>query len=190
MALAVVATLQIPAAAAVPPPPFNCSGPEYRQFDFWVGDWDVVSNPQTTPAPRSPQAPREPARNVIEKTQGGCVVRETWDDRQGGTGQSFNIFDRVDQQWHQIWVSNNGGLHFYRGGLQNGRMVYIGEVPLGPPARVQGRRTVRLSFEALSADTVRQFSESLNADGTWSVNYDLIYTRRPGTGRTGVKGQE
>jgi hypothetical protein len=37
---------------------------------------------------------------------------------------------------------------------------------------------VRLTFYPLGADKVRQFSEALNADGTWSVNYDLIYTRR------------
>jgi hypothetical protein len=30
----------------------------------------------------------------------------------------------------------------------------------------------------MGPDKVRQFSEALNADGTWSVNYDLIYTRR------------
>ena len=60
-------------------------------------------------------------------------------------------------------------------------MVFIGEVPLPPSARFQGRRTVRLSFIPLGPDKVRQFSESLNADGTWSVNYDLIYTRRATT---------
>jgi hypothetical protein len=24
-----------------PPPPAACSGPEYRQFSFWIGEWDV-----------------------------------------------------------------------------------------------------------------------------------------------------
>ncbi|MEZ5291570.1 MAG: hypothetical protein R2745_10825 [Vicinamibacterales bacterium] len=184
IALALTATLQLPASPSVPPAGFDCSGPEYRQFDFWVGEWDVVPNPKTTPPPTSPTPPREPALNVVTKTQGGCVILETWDDRHGGTGQSFNIYDRVTTEWHQIWVSNTGGLHFYRGGLRDGRMVYLGEVPLGPAMRVQGRRTVRLSFEPLGPDTVRQFSETLNADGTWSVNYDLIYTRRrrPGSG--------
>jgi hypothetical protein len=167
--------LQTPTPPAAPPKPFDCSGPEFRQFDFWIGEWDVVPNPETAPA-GSPAA-KEPARNVIEKTQGGCVILESWDDRQGGTGQSFNIYDRADQQWHQTWVSNNGGLHHYWGGLKNGSMVYMGEVPLPPAARFQGRRTVRLSFIPLGPNKVRQFSESLNADGTWSVNYDLIYTR-------------
>ncbi|MGE0816449.1 MAG: hypothetical protein AB7O93_24125 [Vicinamibacterales bacterium] len=177
VALALTASLQ-PLASPAVPPTFDCTGPEYRQFDFWVGEWDVVPNPKTTPPPKGTPPAREPALNVVTKTQGGCVVLETWDDRQGGTGQSFNIYDRVTKEWHQIWVSNTGGLHFYRGGLHDGRMVYLGEVPLGPAMRVQGRRTVRLSFEPRGPDTVRQFSETLNSDGTWSVNYDLIYTRR------------
>ncbi len=62
-------------------------------------------------------------------------------------------------------------------------MVFTGEVPLGPAARFAGRRTIRLTFFPLGPDKVRQFSEALNMDGTWSVNYDLIYTRRPGSKR-------
>jgi hypothetical protein len=168
-----------PQTPAPPPPPFDCSGPEYRQFDFWLGDWDVRPNPATSTAPPAgQQPPREPGHNVITKIHGGCVVLETWDDRQGGTGQSFNIFDRVTQRWHQTWVDNGGGLHFYWGELKDGKMVYLGEVPLGPAARVQGRRTIRVTFVPMGPDGMRQYSEMLNSDGTWVPGYDLIYTRR------------
>lgn len=180
IAVALLGLLQAQTNPSAAPPAFDCSGAEYRQFDFWIGEWDVVPNPASAPASPAAKAAREPARSVIQKTQGGCVILETWDDRQGGTGQSFNIYDRVTRQWHQIWVSNTGSLHFYRGGLQDGRMVYLGEVPLGPTARVQGRRTVRLSFEAMGPDRVRQWYDSLNADGTWSASYDFLYTRRAG----------
>jgi len=172
--------LQAPAVApATPPKPFDCSAPEHRQFDFWVGEWDVVPNAATAP-PNAPPSPpgRQPASNVVQKAHGGCVVIENWDDRVGGTGQSFNVFDRVTRQWHQTWVDSNGGVHHYDGELKDGNMVFLGQVPLPPGARFQGRRTVRLSFIPMGPDKVRQFSEALNADGTWSVNYDLIYTRR------------
>lgn len=167
-----------------PPKPFDCSAPEHRQFDFWVGAWDVVPHTPAPPAvptqPASP-APRPPASNVVERAHNGCVVIENWDDRVGGTGQSFNIYDRVSKRWHQTWVDSNGGLHEYWGELKDGKMVLLGEVPLPPASRFQGRRTTRLSFTPIGADQVRQFSESLNSDGTWSVNYDLIYTRRANT---------
>jgi hypothetical protein len=173
----VVAILQQP-AAAVPPKPFDCSAPEHRQFDFWVGAWDVVPNPDTRPATAPAPPGRKPASNVVERAHHGCVVIENWDDRQGGTGQSFNLYDRVSRRWHQTWVDSTGGLHEYWGELKDGNMVFLGEVPLPPASRFQGRRTIRLTFFPLGPDKVRQFSESLGTDGTWSTNYDLIYTRR------------
>lgn len=165
---------------ATPPKPFDCSAPEHRQFDFWIGEWDVTPNPATAP-PNAPPSPpgRQPSSNIVRKAHAGCVVIENWDDRVGGTGQSFNIYDRVTGRWHQTWVDSNGGLHQYEGELKDGRMVFIGQVPLPPGARFQGRRTVRLSFTPMGPDKVRQLSENLGIDGTWSVGYDLIYTRRP-----------
>jgi hypothetical protein len=165
--------------AAPPPKPYDCSAPEHRQFDFGVGEWDVV--PSNAGATGATGAPRKPATNIIHKAHKGCVIIENWDDGIGGTGQSFNVYDRVKKRWQQTWVDSNGGLHEYWGELRDGNMVFTGEVPLPPASRFQGRRTIRLTLFPLGADKVRQFSESLNVDGTWSVNYDLIYTRRAST---------
>src|SRR5918993_4836742 len=167
------------APVAAPPNPFDCSAPEHRQFDFWVGEWDVVPNGPPVPPATPPSG--SPASNVIHKSHNGCVLVENWDDRQGGTGQSFNLYDRVRKQWHQTWVDSTGGLHEYWGELRDGNMMFIGEVPLPPASRFAGRRTIRLTFFPLGPDKVRQFSESLGSDGTWSINYDLIYTRRAKT---------
>jgi hypothetical protein len=182
-ALFAAALQTTPAQPAAPPPkPFDCSAPEYRQFDFWVGDWDVVPNPATRPANAPPPPPgRKPAHNVITKIQGGCVIRENWDDQTGGTGESSNIFDRVKRQWHQTWVDNGGGLHSYWGEIKDGSMVYIGEVPLAPAMRFQGRRTIRVTFTPMGPDKMRQSSEALNSDGTWTTGYDFLYTRRAKT---------
>ena len=175
----VVLLLALQAQPPNAPKPFDCSGPEFRQFDFWIGEWDVVPNPATASANASPpSAAGQPASNVVERAHHGCVLIENWDDRQGGTGQSFNIYDRVSKRWHQTWVDSNGSLHQYWGELADGKMVFMGEVPLPSSSRFQGRRTIRLLFAPMGPDKVRQFSESLNADGTWSVNYDLIYVRR------------
>lgn len=168
-----------PATPAAPPPkPFDCSDPVHRQFDFWVGEWDVVPNPATLPPGTPPPAPgSKPASNVIQKAHNGCVLIENW-VAPGQTGQSFNLYDRASKRWHQTWVDSGGGLHEYWGELQDGNMVFTGEVPLGPASRFAGRRAVRLTFFTMGPDKVRQFSEALNMDGTWGVNYDLIYTRR------------
>jgi hypothetical protein len=171
-----------PTQTAAPTKPFDCSAPEHRQFDFWIGEWDVTPNAATAQPDTPPSAAgRKPASNVVERAHNGCVLIENWDDRAGGTGQSFNLYDRVSKRWHQTWVDSNGGLHEYWGELKDGQMVFMGQVPLPATSRFQGRRTIRLSFIPMGPDQVRQFSESLNSDGTWSVNYDLIYTRRAKT---------
>jgi hypothetical protein len=180
VALALVAQSPTPVQpAATAAKPYDCSATEHRQFDFWIGDWDVVTNPATaSPSATPPSSGRKPARNMVQKAHDGCVLIENWDDGIGGTGQSFNLFDRQTRRWHQTWVDNGGGLHEYWGELKDGHMVFRGEVPLGPAQRFAGRRTVRLTFSPMGSDKVRQFSESLGTDGKWTVNYDLIYTRR------------
>jgi hypothetical protein len=165
LALLQAAASPAPAPAAVA----DCSAPAHRQFDFWIGDWDVVPNG----AP--PQPGRKPARNTVTRIQSGCVIHENW-QAATNTGESFNIYDRSRGQWHQTWVDSGGGVHEYWGGREGANMVFRGSMPApsNPALRVQ----VRLTFFDLGNGKVRQFSESLNPDGTWSANYDLLYTRR------------
>ena len=137
----------------------------YRQFDFWLGAWDVRPNGQ----PGNP-----PARNVITKIHDGCVVLETW-SAPGSTGQSFNIYDRTRSKWFQKWVDNGGGLHEYAGELRDGNMVFEGDMPAPSPSTSRVR--TRLTFFPRADGSVRQYSERTMDDGkTWQVNYDLIYT--------------
>ena len=139
---------------------------KHKDFDFWVGSWDVRPRGQ----PNNP-----PARNEVTKIDDGCVVHESW-TAPASVGQSFNIYDRTRSKWFQIWVDNSGGLHEYSGSYRDNAMRYEGTTPALPPAK--GRVQTRLTFFRIAPDTVRQFSESLRPDGTWGVNYDLIYTRR------------
>jgi len=139
---------------------------KFKEFDFWVGSWDV----------RPRQAPlNPPARSDITKSNEGCVVHEQWHGL-GNSGESYNIYDRTRQKWYQYWVDNFGGLHEYSGVYRDNAMRYEGTTPIG--AGSAGRVQTRLTFFKMGADTVRQFSESLQPDGTWGVNYDFIYVRR------------
>ena len=141
--------------------------PVYRQFDYWLGTWDV--RPNGSP----PETP--PATNVITRIHNGCVILESW-TAPGQTGQSFNIYDRVARKWHQTWVDSTGGLHEYWGELKNGDMVYEGDIPAPGGS---GRVRTRLTFFRRPDGSVRQYSERTSDGGkTWQVNYDLVYTRR------------
>lgn len=143
--------------------------PRFRQFDFWVGDWDVRPTGQPAVGP--------PARNTVTLDDNGCVVTEHWTAPSGSQGQSFNIFDRSYGEWRQTWVDNIGGQHDYRGHLVDGNMVFVGDTP-APNGRL-GRIPTRLTFFHLGPDSVRQFSETSPDSGrTWQVSYDLMYVRR------------
>jgi uncharacterized protein (TIGR02246 family) len=148
--------------------------PRYREFDFWIGDWDVRP---TVPVPGAPAGP--PARSTITADEDGCVITEHWRPASGSQGRSFNIFDRSYGVWRQTWVDNVGGQHDYRGNLRDGNMVYMAELAAGPG---QPRTPTRLTFFNVARDTVRQFSEfSRDSGKTWQTGYDLTYVRRPVT---------
>jgi len=94
-----------------------CTAPEYRQFDFWLGDWDAfeVNAPD-----------KVVARNHVDSILDGCVIREVYEQNDGLVGQSFTVYDVARKVWHQSWVTNRGQLLAVEGGRQGERMVLIG----------------------------------------------------------------
>ena len=66
--------------------PASVLAPEYQEFDFWIGDWDVfdVDSPTT-----------RVARIRVDRILDGCVLREDYQDTHGLNGQSFSIYDGV-----------------------------------------------------------------------------------------------
>lgn len=140
---------------------------ESRQFDFWVGDWNVVTTNEFLPVGRS----------HIERTLGDCVVWENWTSlgESGYTGKSYNVYHPERQRWEQFWVDNQGGtIHFY-GGLIDGVMDLRTDAIAQPDGTAVQRR---LRFYNLGADRVRQLSEQSSDGGrTWTVEYDFSYRR-------------
>jgi hypothetical protein len=142
--------------------------PAARQFDFWLGDWEVFT----------PQGDRA-GHNRITLTDFGCVLQEEWTGRLGGTGRSLNFYDAGSGQWNQIWVDSSGNILRYEGGLRDGAMVMIG-VPSG---RRPGQ-TLRTTWAALPDGQVRHASE-VSSDGgrTWEPRFELLYRRGEGPAR-------
>lgn len=142
--------------------------PENRQFDFWVGDWDVVAGSGGSPAGKS----------HIERTIGDCVIWENWTSLGPGgyEGKSYNIYNPNLNRWEQFWVDNSGGMiHFY-GGLKDGVMDFFTD---DVPQSGGGSLKRHLQFFNLGLDKVRQFSQGSKDGGkTWNVEYDLTYLRR------------
>lgn len=141
---------------------------ENRQFDFWLGEWSVVTTQGETPAGDS----------KIELILGDCVVQENWTSAGniGYSGKSYNIYNAALKRWEQYWVDNSGGNIFFYGGLKDGVMDYwTDEIP-----QPDGKKLKRhLQFIKLGPDLVRQFSRGSNDNGkTWFVEYDFRYNRK------------
>lgn len=138
--------------------------PEARQFDFWVGEWDVY-NVQGI----------QSGTNKIERILGDCVILENWTDRFGSQGKSFNKYNRDKKRWEQYWVDEQGSTTHFWGKLEGKNMVFHAEAP--QPDEKMGER--KLVFYNLGPDKLRQFSQ-ITTDGgkTWSTEYDLTYVRR------------
>jgi tetratricopeptide (TPR) repeat protein len=141
---------------------------ENRQFDFWLGEWSVVTTQGATPTGDS----------KIELILGDCVVQENWTSggNTGYSGKSYSIYNAALKRWEQYWVDNAGGNIFFYGGLKDGAMDYwTDEIP-----QPDGKKLKRhLQFIKLGPDTVRQFSRGSNDEGkTWFVEYDFTYNRK------------
>lgn len=148
-----------------------CSLPVFRQFDFWVGNWEAF-------APNGNKGGDSKISIILDS----CVILEEWTSagaQQGliFSGKSFNMYNVATKQWQQTWVDNTGNTtEFLRGEGADGKIVYYADKVTGPNGKAFMRR---LTFTKLSNDKVRQFGELSNDEGkTWVVEYDLEYRRK------------
>jgi len=150
--------------AGATPPKRGCTAPEHRQFDFWIGEWEVT-NPAGRPA----------GDNRIEPILGGCVLRETWTGAGGSNGTSYNAWDAQRRRWHQTWVDDGGLVLRLEGGLEGDRMVLTGETRDSSGAAVLNR----ITWQETGPGAVRQLWE-VSPDGgkTWRVAFDGRYQRK------------
>jgi tetratricopeptide (TPR) repeat protein len=142
-----------------------CSArPEYRQLDFWIGDWDVTVTKQNQVAGTS----------SIQLILGDCVILENWAGAGGTNGKSFNFFNSTTSKWQQTWVDDKGSLLEFVGDYKDGAMHYT------TTTMTKGQKVwQRMTLFNLSTDQMRQLGEQSTDEGkTWSVMYDLTYSRR------------
>lgn len=167
-AFASAAVLSVDTAASQTPPQTlpPCSADIFRQFDFWVGEWEVFTPDE-----------QKAGENVITVEENGCLLVERWTSAQGGTGQSYNYVDLATNKWRQIWVSAGGTID-YSGGLNKaGAMALKGEIayPGGTTAPFKGVWTLQ------DDGTVRQHFLQYNAETEeWDDWFIGIYKRKSG----------
>lgn len=134
-----------------------CDDEAYRDFDFWLGDWQVFT-------PDGKLA----GNNRITVDFDQCVIREQYSTPRGYRGESLNIYNKSTSTWHQTWVDNTGLLLQLKGGIEDGSMVLEGKV-----VNADESITVhRITWTANPDNTVRQLWQT--KDGDLNDNDDVV----------------
>jgi hypothetical protein len=155
----VAGTLQAPAKPCQ-------TRPENREFDFWVGEWDV----KPTSAENGPSV----GSSKIESMADNCIILENWEST-GFSGKSWSFYDLGTHKWRQIWLDVTGRRAEFSGEYKDGAMKFDGETITGKGQWIKSHMT----FFNLGPNKVRQFAERSTDDGkTWTTVVDFIYLRK------------
>jgi hypothetical protein len=167
---ALAITLAAPAVAQTTPPTPACATPEHKQFDFWLGQWDVYRT----------DTDQLVAHSLIEKLYAGCAVRENWMPVGGTGGGSLNSWRPADETWLQTWTDSGNNWNEYAGGIAGGMMVLTGK-----SVNAAGKATpVRMTYEAKPDGSVVQTGyQSADGGKTWALTYQYAYRRAGSSAR-------
>lgn len=140
----------------------RCRGPEHREFDFWLGTWEV----------RGVEGGLL-GHNEIRRVGGGCGLLEDWRGIGGVRGASINTYDSDRGKWTQRWVGPGATL-WLEGGLTDGEMVLAGRAPRSTP---DGDVLDRITWTPLPDGRVRQVWD-ISTDGgeNWRESFVGFYS--------------
>lgn len=163
--LALIAPAMACAAAPTPSSP-HCSAEEYHQFDFWIGDWNVVESD----APDGPSV----GHARIEPIAQGCAIRELYEQSDGLIGDSILSYDPVRKQWQQTWVTNRGSIMVLWGNSKDGVLVLEGDVHLGDGTSVMQRITWTVEDRGVRESALL----SKDSGKSWAPAFDVMFVKK------------
>lgn len=154
--------------------------PKARQFDFWIGEWDVAN---WWWQKGGTWVKAGDATCKVYAVLGGAAIIEHW---QGNMGQSFKYgfsaraYDRRKQKWVLVlnWpnVANQTGFGTLEGAFTHGRGEFYSS--FRTPDGKEGES--RFSFSDISREKFR-WDSARTTDGrrTWHTNWVMRFKRRP-----------
>jgi hypothetical protein len=148
---------------APPPPP--CSQPEYSQFDFWIGEWNLTWGDSAR------------GTNTITKDYNNCVIIENFDGHPGinFTGMSISTYNSYAKNWNQLWVDDQGGYLDFVGAFQDGKM-YMSRTFEDKDGNLIIQRMVWHNIEENSLDW--NWERSIDSGSTWETRWSIHYERK------------
>jgi hypothetical protein len=129
-----------------------------RDFDFWVGEWDVSWGNGAR------------GRNVISQLFDGNAVLEQFDGRPGIElqGASLSVYDAGGEVWRQTWVDSDRNYLVFEGTFVDGVMDLRTE---------RGGATYRMQWRDIEPDSLRWLWQRQAGDGNWETLWELRYAR-------------
>ncbi|MCZ6650083.1 MAG: hypothetical protein O7D35_05380 [Acidobacteria bacterium] len=147
--------------------------PEARQFDFWLGSWDVnLRIRQDDGSWKDSIRSRAKIYPVLD----GKAVLELW-DAPDIKGFSLRYFDPARKKWH-LWLNwpgaNRSGSSGLDGSFRHGRGEFFSTSSRPDGTEVMSRYT----FSDITATSLR-WDDAFSTDGgeTWSHNWVMEFTR-------------
>jgi hypothetical protein len=170
-------------AAAAPyaaqPPALACPHAEARQFDFWLGEWNVLNRNRASDSASFADTGR--ATDLVHAVAGGCAIVEHWRGEAYGQfilGFSVRAWNARARQWDLVllWpASGDQSFATLHGDFRHGRGEFFGgrSTPAGDSIRT------RFTFSDIRPDALRwQNASSTDGGRSWASNWIMEFTRR------------
>ncbi|WP_303315866.1 hypothetical protein Q4Q34_13835 [Flavivirga abyssicola] len=142
----------------------KCCDEKHNEFNFWLGRWTVTNTDG-----------KVVGKNVIDKIQDNCILRENWTSAQGTfTGTSNNFYNNVTKQWEQIWIDNQGGSLHLKGHRVANQMILKTDIADNKEGKPFYHR---ITWTLNDDGSVRQYWETITSNKDISVVFDGLYKK-------------
>lgn len=148
--------------------PKPCSSSEARQFDFWVGEWQLTWD--------DGKGGVATGTNSVTQLFDGCVIQENFKDTaQSFLGMSVSMYSTILNKWQQTWVDNQGAYLDFIGEFKDGKMTLERNF-----TTANGKKHFqRMIFYNISKNELDWNWEKSEDEGkTWTLAWKIQYKRK------------
>lgn len=138
-----------------------------RQFDFWLGEWDVSWDEDGA---------QRTGTNRVELILDGKVILENFDGRPAMDfqGKSVSVYDQTIGRWRQTWVDSAGTYLDFLGDFVDGRMLLQREGVFEGQSVLQ-----RMVWYDITPENLQwNWERSRDSGATWELTWHIDYRRR------------
>ena len=129
-----------------------CQEKEYKQFDFWLGNWKVYDTKG-----------KLIGTNNIVKLTNACGMQENWISKTSSSkGTSYNYYNKSDNSWNQVWIDNSGFSLELKGNYTNNKMILKSKLVNGK----KGNFYHRITWTNNPDGSVTQIWDYISPQGT------------------------